>query len=232
MNEVKPYDGKLKTILDLSQAYYNSYVTLSKEYKCQKEMALYKKGTFIKKLKNIAIDKSSITYMYLENNQPLGFIRFSPIEDYYKNTAQKNAQSESGVNNGYNYFWQRKLIFNQENPMSDKTLILNQIYLDPSIQSKGVGRLLLEKTLHIIKKQGYKDFIVEYNTNNTKAKKFYQHSIGLEEIGSTKDFDNIITKPTKICMSPVSIGYTTIKKAMGILKTASQVQQKREGNDR
>ncbi|MFI3241632.1 MAG: GNAT family N-acetyltransferase [Alphaproteobacteria bacterium] len=215
MIKVEPFDGKLKTILDLAQSYYNSYVTLSKEYKSDKEMALYKKGTFIKKLKKISQDNSSHTFIYFDDDKPLGFARYSPVPSYYHKDRIENAEIESGTTpNGYDYYWKRKLDLNAENNMDDKTIMLNQIYLDPSIQKKGLGTKIIDQTLPKIKEAGFESLVIEYNSNNENARRFYRNTLALREIGTTRDFDNVVSNPTEICMSPVTLGFVEIDKAI------------------
>ena len=233
MPDIKTFDGKTRTIIDLADAYYKSYVKLSANYKSKEEMALYKKGKFIKKLKNMSKDDESKVFVYYEQDKPLGFVRYSPVPSYYKNDAEPNQDIESGEIGEHSYFWQRKLDFSDKNPITDKTMVINQLYLDPSIQAKGVGTNILEQTLPLMKNEGYENFVIEYNANNTNAEKFYKNTLTLTEIAKTKDFDNIVTNPkTEICMSPVKIGFAKIDNAVNKIKLLKSNTYKRNGNDR
>lgn len=224
-SEIKPFDGKAKTIMALADAYYKSYCELSKNYKSEAEMALYKKGTFIKKLKKFSKDSESSVFVYFENEQPLGFIRYSPVPEYYKAAGTETRDLEKGIMNGYDFAWYRKVKFDETNKIDDKTVIVNQIYLDPQIQNKGVGTQMFKSTLPLIKNLGYESMIIEYNAHNNNAKRFYHNVLGLERIAQTQDFDNIITpeKRAEFCISPVEIGHAMIDSS---IKNINMLEQK------
>ncbi len=216
--DIREFDGSEKTIQKLANAYFDSYVTVSKSYKTNEEIVLYKKDTFVEKLRKMAKDKSSSMFVYFKNGIPLGFVRYSPVEEYYKNNNHRNIQTEETTVAGHTYKFNRELSFYENNPITSKTMIVNQIYLDPAIQNKGIGTAIFKSTLPKMKAKGYTDFIIEYNANNNKARAFYENILTLREVGTTKDFDNVIPgNPLKVFISPVRIGHTTINDAINHL---------------
>lgn len=215
---IKTFDGSCKTILPLAEAYMRSYNKLSEGYKSAKEMALYKKGTFIKKLKNYSNDKTSSVFVLYVDEMPRGFVRYSNIPDYYKTPKDRLAQDmEHSEMDGFTFAWMRKVRFAENHPeLSERTMIINQIYLDPQIQNQGAGTQIFKQTLPLMAEK-YDNFIVEYNANNTRAKKFYGDVLGLEPIAHTQDFDHIVLNDRQradFCLSPVEIGMSSISNAM------------------
>ena len=228
-------------ILPLAKAYMRSYNKLSQGYKSADEMKLYTEQVFFRKLKNFAADKSSVSAVLLMDGNPAGFVRYSPVPGYYKTAADGTSKDlERGYMDGYEYAWNRKITFDKDVALTDKTLIVNQIYLDPQIQRKGLGTYLLGATLPKLKEKGYDSLIIEYNANNINAEKFYQ-TLGFEAFAKTQDFDHIIRprNKTDFCVSDVKIAHTTIDKT---LKAINNIEQRkhistlakviRTGNDR
>ena len=151
---------------------------------------------------------------------PRGFVRYSAIPKYY--TKPINGQTrdlERGMLDGWEFEWYRKINFEREVQLSDKTLIVNQIYLDPEIQRHGLGTHLLKKTIPQLKKSGYNDLIIEYNAHNKNAEKFYQ-GIGFRPFARTQDLDHIIkvNGRTTFCISDVAIAHTTIDNALNSMR--------------
>lgn len=229
---IKELDGSAKTIMPLAEAYMRSYNELSQKYKSDKEMALYKKGTFIKKLKKFSQDKSSSVFVLYAEDNPCGFIRYSDIPSHYKVTENNKTQElEKGNMDGYEFAWNRKVAFVEEAKLDDRTMIINQIYLDPKIQNQGLGTQILKHTLPLMAEK-YDTFIIEYNSNNLRAKKFYGDVLGLEPIARTQDFDHIVQNErgkAEFCLSGVEIGMSSIGVAMGhinALETKNAPNQK------
>lgn len=225
---IKEFDGSAKTIIPLAEAYMRSYNKLSEGYKSAQEMALYKKGSFIKKLKNYSKDKTSSVFVFLADEHPAGFVRYSNIPDYYKQPEKQLVQEqEHGEMDGFTFAWIRKVQFANNNPaLNERTMIINQIYLDPLIQNQGAGTQIFKKTLPLMADK-YDNFIVEYNANNARAKKFYRDVLGLEPIARTQDFDHIVLNErgrTDFCVSPVEIGMSSIANAMKHIKQVEQRQ--------
>ena len=171
---IRNLEKRLSMILPLAEAYQRSYNKLSADYKSESEMALYTKGYFIKKLWKMAEDDQSTVAVLHLNDVPRGFIRYSAIPEYYTQPENGRAQDvEKGYLDGFEYAWCRKVNFEREVALDDKTLIVNQIYLDPQIQHHGLGTLLFQQTVPELKKQGFESLIIEYNANNANAKDFY-----------------------------------------------------------
>ena len=213
--EIAEFDGKAKTIFPLAKVYMNSYNELSKTYKSEEEMSLYIYGSFVKKLKKYSLDKDSSVYVLNVDGEPKGFVRYSPIPDYYKSPQEgMSKEVENGYMDGYEFSWQRKVHFSDGNEgrLNHGTLAINQIYLDPSVQNQGFGTMLLKKTLPKVREKGFDNIIIEYNRNNKNAKRFYAHVLGLGKIADTKDLDHI--KNNKLFISDVEIGHNTIDNAL------------------
>jgi len=210
-------EKKLSVILPLAEAYQRSYNQLSSGYKSDAEMALYKRGYFLKKLWKIAEDTQSVAAVLKIDDVPRGFVRYSKIPDYYTRVTDGTAyETESGILDGYQFAWRRKIYFDQDIQLNKHSLIVNQIYLDPQIQRCGLGTLLLEKTIPALKKQGYNNLIIEYNANNANAEKFYK-TLGFSAFARTKDFDHIVQDENgraSLCISDVKIAHTTIDNIM------------------
>lgn len=171
-------------------------------------------------------DQSTVAVLHL-NDVPRGFIRYSAIPEYYTQPENGRAQDvEKGYLDGFEYAWCRKVNFEREVALDDKTLIVNQIYLDPQIQHHGLGTLLFQQTVPELKKQGFESLIIEYNANNTNAKDFYQ-KLGFVPFAQTKDFDHILKEDgrTVFCISDVRIAHTTIDNALEHLRRRQQMKQ-------
>lgn len=224
---IRNLEKRLSMILPLAEAYQRSYNKLSADYKSESEMALYTKGYFVKKLWKMAEDdRSTVAVLHL-NDVPRGFIRYSAIPEYYTQPENGRAQDvEKGYLDGFEYAWCRKVNFEREVALDDKTLIVNQIYLDPQIQHHGLGTLLFQQTVPELKKQGFESLIIEYNANNTNAKDFYQ-KLGFVPFAQTKDFDHILKEDgrTVFCISDVRIAHTTIDNALEHLRRRQQMKQ-------
>ncbi len=223
---IVPLENSNEMIVPLAKAYQRSYNELSRGYKSPAEMALYTRDVFITKLQRFAADKDSKTAVVLADGVPMGFMRLSKIPDYYKHPVNGQAAArESGEMDGYTFAWERKVIFDKNIHLNDKTLIINQLYLDPQIQRRNVGTYLLEHTLPQLKKHGFESLILEYNADNHNAEKFYQ-TLGFQAFARTKDFDHVVTTPegkAEMCISNVKIAYTTIDHA---LKQAENVKKR------
>lgn len=213
---IKNLEPDMSQIKPLADAYLRSYNNLSAQYKTEEEMALYTKSYFLSKLWKMAHDKESAVAVLWVDKNPVGFVRYSKVPDYYKKPVDSvSSELEQGSLDGHDFAWVRKVEFNQDIKPDDKTLIVNQIYLDPAVQHHGLGTYLFSKTIPVLKKFGYENLIIEYNTNNQNAEKFYK-GVGFSPIAKTKDFDHIITKgdKTTFCVSDVEIAYTTIDNAI------------------
>ncbi len=225
---IRSLEKRLSMILPLAEAYQRSYNKLSADYKSEQEMVLYTRGYFIKKLWKMAEDQQSLVAVLQVNDVPRGFIRYSAIPEYYTRPEDRQAQEvEKGYLDGFEFAWCRKIRFDREVELNDKTLIVNQIYLDPQVQHHGLGTLLFEQTVPELKKLGYQNLIIEYNANNTNAKNFYQ-KLGFAPFAQTKDFDHILKKEdghTVFCISDVHIAHTGIDNALEHLRLRRQMKQ-------
>ena len=205
---IEPLTVNFEKLTELAKAYQASYCELSIVYKTQAEMALYTFAYFYQKLVSFTRDKSSDVFMLSGNEKPVGFVRFSPVPEAYKGTQKREVfQKEHGFLDNQEYNWIRKVDFFEKVDISDKTMILNQLYLSPSIQNRGFGTELLRHTLPIMLDK-YDNFVVEYNLKNQKAIKFYE-TIGIKKVAQTQDLDHII-KGNKY-ISDVGIGYSDIR---------------------
>ena len=217
---IRCLEKKLSQILPLAEAYQRSYNKLSQGYKSPEEMALYTRGYFLKKLWKMAEDKDSVVAVLNIDDKPCGFVRYSAIPEYYTNPVNGQSRDlEKGMLDGFEFAWYRKVNFERDVPLNNKTLIVNQIYLDPQIQRCGLGTYLLSKTIPELKKQGYESLIIEYNAHNDNAEKFYR-GIGFRAFAKTQDFDHIIKKngKTTFCISDVAIAHTTIDNAINCMR--------------
>lgn len=217
---IKNLEPKLSQILPLAEAYMRSYNELSRQYKTDEEMKLYTKSYFLRKLWNMAEDSESSVPVLNVNDKPVGFVRYSQVPAYYKN--QQNNQTselEKGYLDGHEFGWVRKLEFTRDVKLDDKTLIVNQIYLEPALQHHGLGTFLLSRTIPQLRQQGFESLIIEYNAHNTNAEKFYR-GVGFSAFAKTQDFDHIIEKDgkTDFCISDVEIAHTTIENAIKCIK--------------
>lgn len=214
---IVPLKNNNEMIIPLARAYHRSYNELSRGYKSPAEMALYTQDIFVSKLQRFAADTSSQTAVVTADGVPMGFMRLSRIPEYYKNPVNgQTSEPEIGEMDGHSFAWERKVTFDKEIKLDDKTLIINQLYLDPSIQRRNVGTFLLEQTLPKLKQRGFDSLILEYNAHNHNAEKFYQ-TLGFEAFARTRDFDHILPHPkggAEFCLSDVKIAYTTIDNAL------------------
>ncbi len=224
--KIVPLENTNEMIVPLARAYQRSYNELSRGYKSPAEMALYTRDVFVSKLQRFAADKNSRTVVVLADGVPMGFMRLSPIPEYYKHPVNgQTSERESGEMDGYTFAWERKVTFDKDIRLNDKTLIINQLYLDPQIQRQNVGTYLLEHTLPQLKKRGFDSLILEYNAHNHNAEKFYQ-TLGFKAFARTKDFDHVVTSPkgrAEFCLSDVKIAHTTVDNA---LKQAEKVKNR------
>ncbi len=201
----------------LAEAYQTSYCQLSAAYKKRTEMALYTLAYFYHKLDSFSKDPSSDVFVLSENEKPVGFVRFSPVPTAYLEAFHGQVlQQEKGVLDGVSYQWTRRIEFVPGTQITDRTMILNQLYLSPVVQEKGFGTELLRHTMPIMLDK-YDDFIVEYNLKNTRAMAFYE-TIGVKPIAKTQDLDHIIDNEKYI--SEVGIGYADLR------QTCRKLQQK------
>ena len=218
INNLEP---KLSQILPLAEAYMRSYNELSRQYKTDDEMKLYTKSYFLRKLWNMSEDGESAVAVLNVDDNPVGFVRFSNVPEYYKNPQNNSAcDVEKGQLDGHEFAWVRKLEFIKDVKLDDKTLIVNQIYLEPALQHHGLGTFLLSRTIPQLRQRGYDSLIIEYNAHNTNAEKFYK-GVGFSAFAKTQDFDHIIEKDgkTNFCISDVEIAHTTIENAIKCIKS-------------
>lgn len=214
MLEVTKFAGNYKEILPLADVYMRSYNKLSETYKSKEEMALYTKFSFIKKLENWAINqaegKEPFIFVLHNNGKPCGIMRLNPIpEDYrYINSKLQAVENEHGTLDGWKMARRRKIQYAKDPNYDNNTLILNQIYLAPESQKQGLGTYFIKTVFSKLQKQGYDQFIVEYNDNNANGKKFHEDVLCAQKIATTSDFDHITSRnnKTEFCLSPVSIG--------------------------
>ncbi len=205
----------------LANAYRNSYNTLSAGYKSREEMALYTYDYFYQKVRRFAAEneQSNLSRTFTVNleGQPVGFVRYSKIPEYYKqNQNGETKDFEHGMMDGYEYAWYRKVKFVDDVKLDDSTMILNQIYLDPSVQHKGLGTYILAQTLPKMKEKGVRNLILEYNRDNLNGEKFYQ-SFGFQPLADTEDLDHILPDregKTKFCISKVKMVHVDVATAL------------------
>lgn len=221
-----------QTISQLANAYRNSYNTLSAQYKSKEEMALYTYDYFYQKVRRFAAENEhsnlSRTFMVCVDKQPVGFVRYSRIPDYYKQNQDGMAKDlEKGMMDGYEYAWYRKVKFVDKVKLDDSTMILNQIYLDPLVQHNGLGTYVLAQTLPKMKEKGVRNLILEYNVDNHNGEKFY-HSFGFQALAETEDLDHIIPNRsggTKFCISKVKMVHVDVDTALA--KANAKIEQKK-----
>lgn len=230
-----------KVISRLAQAYRSSYNRLSKNYKSPEEMALYTYDYFYRKVKRFAAENESSslsrTFMVNLDSEPVGFVRYSRIPDYYKQNVNGEAKDfEHGLMDGYEYAWYRKVKFVDTVKLDDSTMILNQIYLDPEVQRHGLGTYILAQTLPKMKEKGVKNLILEYNADNKNAEKFY-HYFGFRALAETQDLDHIIKGRdghTRFCISDVKMVHVPVdvalEKANSKMEALKQAKTRSIGN--
>lgn len=209
---LSPYRVDLLTphqVEALSLSYCASYRLLSETYKSPDEMRFYTPDYFRQKVQNMLTDKESDVFVLSRFDEPVGFARFSPVPSVYKRANGGGYYSEQNetVQGGVLVRWTRSAYFRKGTPLTDRTTILNQIYLRPDIQKQGVGSLLLKRVLPIVARK-YTDLIVEYNQNNKYAIRFYER-LGIQEVAKTQDLDQVT--PSHDYFSPVGIGYAPIR---------------------
>ncbi len=215
----------------LAEAYKNSYNKLSEGYKSPQEMALYTYDYFYQRVKRFAKENESSslsrTFVVTLDEKPVGFVRYSRIPEYYK--QKDNGQTkdlEHGMLDGYEYAWYRKVKFVDNVKLDDSTMILNQIYLDPSVQRHGLGTYILAQTLPKMKEKGVRNLILEYNAENKNGEKFYS-SFGFRPLADTEDLDHIIHdgQSTRFCISKVKMVHVPVETALE--RANAKMEQKR-----
>ena len=217
MLQVKKFSGSYKEIVALSDVYMRSYNELSTGYKSADEMALYTKGTFIRKLKNWSNNMKNgdenLIFVLYNDDKPCGIMRLNPIPEAYRQIDDKlqAAEYEHGVLDGRTITRNRKIQYSEKPQFDDNALILNQIYLAPESQKKGWGTYFIKNVFSELVEQKYNQFIVEYNDNNANGKKFHEDVLCAKKIAHTTDFDHITASDDKqdFCLSPVSIGISS-----------------------
>lgn len=207
-------------INQLTHAYRNSYNTLSAAYKAPEEMVLYTYDYFNCRVRRFAAENekssTSRTFIVSLDGKAVGFVRYSRIPEYYKeNRNGETRDLEKGEMDGYEYAWYRKVKFVDNVKLDDSTMILNQIYLDPSVQHVGIGTYVLAQTLPKMKEIGVKNLILEYNADNHNAAKFY-NAFGFKALADTEDLDHIIKKNgrTRFYISKVKMVHVPVEEAM------------------
>lgn len=207
-------------LASLAEAYRNSYNKLSEGYKSPQEMALYTYDYFYQKVKRFAAENESSslsrTFVVKLDEKPVGFVRYSRIPEYYKqNENGQTKDLEHGMLDGYEYAWYRKVKFVDDVKLDDSTMILNQIYLDPSVQRHGLGTYILAQTLPKMKEKGVRNLILEYNIENKNGEKFY-NSFGFRPLADTEDLDHILHdgQKTKFCISKVKMVHVPVGTAL------------------
>lgn len=201
-------------ISDLSEVYGASYIKLSEKYKGKREMALYTPEYFRGRLERFAEDKESMTFVISDEDRAVGFARFSPIPDVYKSMPKGlSIHLEKGEMDGFEYQWLREVRMRKSPDYTDRTVMLNQIYLAPDAQHKGLGTQVFASVLPQMEEK-YDNIVVEFNLKNAKGIRFYK-SMGFEVAGITQDLDHIL--PTKnewgrkMCVSNVGIADAPIQ---------------------
>lgn len=209
MLEVKKFKGNCQEILALADVYMRSYNELSRGYKSEAEMALYTKGSFIRKLKKWSNQQKDgnepFIFVLYNNDAPIGFIRFNEMpksyREYDNNLVAK--EYERGELDGWQIARYRKVEYISDPHFDDNTLILNQIYMAPEIQKHGFGSYFIDHVAKQMRLKGYDQFVVEYNDNNLNGKKFHENVLCAKKIAKTSDYDHHTTEP---CISQVTIG--------------------------
>lgn len=219
------------TICKLAEAYRNSYNKLSEGYKSSEEMTLYTYDFFYHKVRKFALEneQSSLSRTFVVNldGDPVGFVRYSRIPEYYKqNQGKQTEELEHGMMDGYEYAWYRKVKFVDNVKLDDSTMILNQIYLDPSVQRHGLGTYILAQTLPKMKEKGVKNLILEYNSSNLNGEKFYG-AFGFKALAETQDLDHILNKNgrTELCISDVKMVHVPVELAMEKVNTKLELKK-------
>lgn len=231
MLQVKNFSGSVKEILPLADIYMRSYNELSKQYKSNAEMQLYTKGSFIKKLKTWAEKQKQgnepFIFVLYDNEKVCGVMRLNKIPEDYRNINNLEAiEDEHGLLDGWTISRKRKIKYLKDPQYTENTLILNQIYLAPEAQKKGWGSFFMKSVIPTLQKQGFEQFIVEYNDNNTNGKKFHEDVLCAEQIAKTTDFDHIVKDEkgyTEFCISPVTIGISKFSKVLQRIEAKEQL---------
>ncbi|MDR3208930.1 MAG: GNAT family N-acetyltransferase [Rickettsiales bacterium] len=207
----KPIGEHLDDLETLAGAYMESYRAVSAGYKDPIEMMRYTYPYFIDRIRKFS--KEKMVFVLSDDNEPIGFARFNGIPDHYKTNGTHCAMEIKELN-GFEYQFMRRIEFSQNAPnLTDKTAILNQIYLKPSFQHQGLGGLLVSAALREIGAK-YKNLIVEYNINNTQSQRFYSKKLGMRKVAETIDFDHIVEsqdgKNIPLYLSITGISYAPI----------------------
>ncbi len=191
----------------VARLYGESYCQLSATYKKPEEMAFYTPQYFEKKVHGFLAEKNTNVYVLEQKGMPLGFVRYSAVPMAYRQSGvDLIVQPETGILDGVSYHFDREIDFSQPTPIDEKTLALNQIYFAPDCQKQGLGCVLLNTTLPVLSCR-FSNIIVEYNTRNLYAQKFYA-ALGFKQVATTFDLDHIING--KRYFSPVGIGHAEI----------------------
>ncbi len=191
----------------VARLYGDSYCQLSAQYKAPEEMAFYTPAYFEAKVQKFLQEKQSHIYVLEQLGKPLGFVRYSGIPAAYCQPGlDLVVQPETGVLDGVRYHFDREIEFSEPTPMDKKTLMLNQIYLAPNTQKQGLGCVLLNATLPLLSGR-FSNIIVEYNTDNAYARRFYE-GLGFKQVAQTFDLDHIIKG--KRYFSRVGIGHAAM----------------------
>lgn len=240
MLQVKKFSGSVKEILPLADIYMRSYNELSKQYKSSAEMQLYTKGSFIRKLKNWAEKQKQgqepFIFVLYNGENVCGVMRLNEIPKDYRNIKNLEAvEDEHGFLDGWTISRQRKIRYLKDPKYSENTLILNQIYLAPEAQKKGWGSFFMKSVIPTLQEQGFEQFIVEYNDNNTNGKRFHEDVLCAEQIAKTTDFDHITEnndRHAEFCVSPVTIGISNFSKVLKRIEAKEKLfKSQSQGNN-
>lgn len=235
MLEIKEFSGKCQEILDLADVYMRSYNELSNGYKTREEMALYTKGSFIRKLKKWSNQQKNgnepFIFVLHNDNKPIGFIRLNPLPESYRqyNDNLTSQEYEGGELDGWQIARYRKIKFISDPQFDENTLILNQIYMAPEVQKQGFGTYFIGEVAKQMNDLGFDQFVVEYNDNNVNGKKFHEDVLCAKKIAKTTDFDHITIddeRQSQLCVSPVTIGISRFSTVRKNIAAKQQIFQK------
>lgn len=231
--EVKNLTDDQDMLKKLSVCYSKSYKKVSSLYKKPEELEKYTPEFFYGKLQDMTKDKESLSYVIFLNGEPHGFARYSPAPNIYKEIDENSVAQErkKGNREGFDYTWDKKVYFNSDIVIDDKTVMLNQIYLDPDIQSKGLGSKLLKETMPKVRDAGYDSIIIEYNAKNSGAQGFYKYILGLKEVAKSQELAHIGLDDDgnrKEYYADVIIGYSDISSS---IRKLNEKSRKEEGSN-
>ncbi|MDR1071419.1 MAG: GNAT family N-acetyltransferase [Rickettsiales bacterium] len=204
---IKPIGEHSDNLDTLANAYMESFRAISMTYKDPVEMMRYTRPYFLDRIKKFS--KEKMVFVLSTDNEPIGFARFNGIPDHYKTNGTHCAMDTKELN-GFEYQFMRRIQFSKNAPnLTDKTAIMNQIYLKPEFQNQGLGGKLVSAALNEIGVK-YKTLIVEYNINNMQSQRFYSQKLGMRQIAQTIDFDHIVESedgkaiPFYVSITPIS----------------------------